>query len=249
MGAREGEVETIERRAERGPPAGSHAPSKPDGAADPRRAAAERWLVEHGDVLWRFVLGRVRSPVAAEDIVQETLLAAMQSVERFEGASSERTWLLGIAVHKIGDYLRKRARTTHRGGGGRDDESACGCEVCRALFSGKGMWQTLPGEWDRAGLGEAAAADGSEKHERRRALVRCIDALPEGQRDAMWMRDVLGVPSEEVCKALGLTATNLWTRLHRARSAVRSCLEAKLLGRRDDGGRSVGGGDDRGGAA
>ena len=247
MGAREGEVGTIEGRAERAPPADSHAPSRPNGAADPCRAAAERWLVEHGDVLWRFVLGRVRSPVAAEDIVQETLLAAMQSLERFEGASSERTWLLGIAVHKVGDHLRKRARATHRGGGGRGDESACGCEVCRALFSGKGMWQTLPGEWDRAGVD--GAADGSEKGERRRALVRCIDALPEGQRDAMWMRDVLGVPSDEMCKAMGLTATNLWTRLHRARSAVRSCLETKLLGRRAEGGRSAGDGDDRGGAA
>ncbi|MCB9840449.1 MAG: sigma-70 family RNA polymerase sigma factor [Phycisphaeraceae bacterium] len=243
MAAREGEVGTVERRAERPPPT----PSEPDAAAQARRAAAERWLVEHGDVLWRFVLGRVRSPVAAEDIVQETLLAAMQSRERFEGASTERTWLLGIAVHKIGDHLRKRARTTHRSG--RDDDAPCACEVCRALFSGKGMWQTLPREWDRAGPGETPAADGGEKDERRRALVRCIDALPEGQRDAMWMRDVLGVPSEEVRKAMGLTPTNLWTRLHRARSAVRSCLEAKLLGRREGGAGRSGCGSDRGGAA
>ena len=244
MAAREAEVGTVERRAEHPSAAASGGPSQPGATGDPRRAAAERWLVEHGDVLWRFVVGRVRSPVAAEDIVQETLLAAMQSLERFEGASSERTWLLGIAVHKIGDHLRKRARATHRAA--RGDDAPCGCEMCRALFSGNGMWKTLPGEWDRTGPGEPAANE-SEKHERRRALVRCIDALPEGQRDAMWMRDVLGVPSEEVCKAMGLTPTNLWTRLHRARSAVRSCLEAKLLGRpKDDGGQD---GDGRGGCA
>lgn len=188
---------------------------------DPRRTAAEGWLRDHGDVLWRFVRGRSPSAETAEEIVQETLLAALQQHDRFAGRSGERTWLLGIAAHKIADYYRRAARVKHRSG---TDDDACGCEACRTQFTKRGKWRQFPAEW-------APPADSAaELAEQLEALNRCIAALPPGQREALWLRELLEMPTEAVCKELGLTPTNLWTRLHRARAALRTCLE-KVFGR------------------
>src|SRR5712691_9858368 len=68
------------------------------------------WVDEHGDYLFRYALVRTRGASVAEDLIQETLLAAMGADERHEGRSSERTWLVGILKHKIVDYFRQITR-------------------------------------------------------------------------------------------------------------------------------------------
>src|SRR5947209_8093035 len=73
-------------------------------------SSALHWLEEHGDALYAYALTRVRSADAAEDIVQETLLAALTAKETFAGQSAQRTWLLGILKHKLIDHLRKSIR-------------------------------------------------------------------------------------------------------------------------------------------
>jgi RNA polymerase sigma-70 factor, ECF subfamily len=190
-------------------------------------ARAARILEEHGDVLWRFVVGRVRSPEIAEDIVQETLLAVVEGAGSFVGASSERTWVLAIASHKIADYFR-RAR---RGAGVRslsdEDEVAAG-GIADEMFTEKGMWAKPLGDWGTQGKGSA-----SENAEVLAALRKCLEGLPPALAEAVWMRDLLGVPTEEVCKVLGLSATNLWSRTHRARSALRACIERSMEGRKE----------------
>src|SRR6188768_927125 len=74
-------------------------------------AQADSWVDEHGDYLYRFALMRVRDPEAAQDLVQETFVAAIRASDRFQGTSSLRSWLAGILKHKIIDYFRERART------------------------------------------------------------------------------------------------------------------------------------------
>jgi len=76
------------------------------------QAAAERWVDDHGECLYRYALGRVRKADVAEDVVQETLLAAVRGYEKFGGRSSERSWLCGILKNKIVDYFRKLGRET-----------------------------------------------------------------------------------------------------------------------------------------
>lgn len=185
----------------------------------------ERCLSDHGDVLWRFAFGRTRSRQDAEDIVQETILAALQGHQAFEGQSSERTWLLGIAAHKIADHfrrVRRVRRAASRSVRPGPSDAACTCATCRGMFTENGMWATIAGNWPDAGLNEA------EKAEQVAALRACIEALPPGQAEAVWLRDILGIPAGEVRKAMGLTDSNFWTRMHRARVALRSCLEAKF---------------------
>lgn len=184
-----------------------------------RSQPADRWIGEHCDVLWRFALSRTRSRDAAEEVVQETLLAAIESYPRFAGDSSERTWLLGIAAHKIADRQRRAARTARREMSARDNRQD-------DLFTQRGAWREPPVAWSVAGTSS------EERREVLAILERCLDELPPSLGEPVWLRDLLGVPSEHVCKALGVTATNVWTRVHRARSALRLCVERSLPSRR-----------------
>lgn len=154
--------------------------------------------------------------------MQETVLAAMQGFGTFAGASSERTWLLGIAAHKIGDHFRRLRRAKSPGAPEILPDATCACAACRAMFSENGMWACVAKRWPYLKLSETERADQAQ------ALRACIDALPPGQSEAVWLRDILGIPAVEVCKAMGLTDTNLWSRMHRARVALRSCLDTKF---------------------
>ena len=204
--------------------------STPDAVAAPvhsralesRETAAQKWVAEHGDILWKFALARTRSKDTAEEIVQETVLAAMQGFGTFAGGSSERTWLLGIAANKIADHFRRVQRARSPGSPAVSPDASCMCATCRGMFTEKGMWACIAGKWPDISVSDV------EKTEQAQALRACIDALPPGQGEAVWLRDILGIPATEVCKAMGLTDTNLWSRMHRARVALRSCLENKF---------------------
>lgn len=169
-----------------------------------------RWLTDHGDILWGFILARVKSPSVAEDLMQETLVAALGATRSFEGRSSERTWLLGIASHKVTDYFRARPRLESM-----PEEHASGPEHTKS-----GRWKPRPGAWD---IGRA-----SQDPELLDALGRCIESLPPGMSELVWLHEILQVPREEACKLLGLSPTNLWTRAHRARAALRRCIEGRM---------------------
>jgi len=201
---------------------GAEPASVPSRQSHSREVAAKRWIAQHGDTLWKFALARTKSKEATEEIVQETVLAAMQGFESFAGGSSESTWLLGIAAHKIADHFRRVRRARSPSSPAISPDATCVCATCRGMFTEKGMWACVASKWPDIGLGDG------EKAEQAEALRACIDALPPGQSEAVWLRDILGVPATEVCKAMGLTDTNLWSRMHRARVALRSCLETKF---------------------
>lgn len=92
------------------------------------------------------------------------------------------------------------------------------------MFARSGKWARIPEAWP-AEL--EASIDRATQIE---ALRKCIEQLPPGQRELVWMRDLLDVPTDEICKQSGITPTNMWTRLHRARAALRACME-KVFGR------------------
>lgn len=195
-----------------GPPAAGPKPG-----AEPR---PEAWVEVHGDVLFRYAAARVRDDAAAEDLVQETLLAALEAREGFRGDSSERTWLIGILRHKIVDHLRRMARDPLVAGEGLDAPG----EGIESMFKQDGTWARPPGAW---GADPAALA---EREEFWAVLRACLKALPNrlGQVFALRMMDA--ADPQEVCKALDVSATNLWVMLHRARARLRACLETHWFG-------------------
>lgn len=173
-------------------------------AADPAR-----WVQDYGDSLWRFALSRVRKPDIAEELIQETFAAALSAKDRFAGQSAELTWLTGILNHKIMDHFRRQSRREKNISGGDEGEQAMD-----RLFDRSGHW---------TGMGEINGPTETLAMK----LNDCINNLPENLSSAFVLREVRGVPSEEVCQVLGLSATNLWTRLSRARALLRECLQRK----------------------
>jgi len=142
-------------------------------------------------------------------MVQETLLAALQSWDSFAGNSSERTWLIGILRHKILDFFRRHGSSEIP-----DDES-----WRKEYFDRARHWKDKMVGWktDPAALAENA--------EFLKVLQDCLKALSELMARAFVMREIEGFSSEEVCKHLEISETNLWVRLHRARLQLRRCLE------------------------
>ena len=177
-------------------------------------ASSSLELERHRPYLMRFALLQLRDRSAAEDAVQEVLLAAIQGAERFAGQSSVRTWLIGILKHKIVDSIRKtaRERATDLSAGETDMEDV------DAFFERDGHFMEPPGEW-------ASPERALEERRFFEALERCLHTLPKNTASAFMMRELLGLETEEICKELRITPSNCWVMLYRARMNLRACLE------------------------
>lgn len=175
----------------------------------------ELWVDEHGDCLYRYALLRVRKPEVAQDLVQETLLAALRGHEKFGGRSSERTWLCSILKNKIVDYFRKLGRETSF----TDMESLS--DEFSEKFVADGWWihTNGPKEW------KPEAAEVMHRAEFWQTMHNCLGKLPQRIADVFMLREMDGVTSKEICEMLSITDSNLWVMLHRARMALRECLE------------------------
>ena len=173
------------------------------------------WVDDHGDALFRYAILRVKDAGVAEDLVQETFLSALKGIDRFKGGSALRTWLVGILKHKIIDHFRRNKPEVLTSDlsslENETDEERLQRE--RAKSEGLTEWRDSPSNlledkefWD--------------------VFLSCLDNLPENHRRAFALREIDGVKGEEICKILGITSTNLWVILHRARGKLRSCLQA-----------------------
>ncbi len=177
----------------------------------------ESWVDSYGDFLYRFALSRVKDPSVAEDLVQETFLAALRARENFKGQSAGRTWLIAILKHKIVDYIRKKIREPS------SDKIETLTDTLDPDFDERGHWQTLPGKW---------TVNPGKLYEQKEfidVLYHCLAELPERLAEAFIKREMDGLSTEEICKELGITATNSWVMLYRARMSLRRCLENKWL--------------------
>jgi RNA polymerase sigma-70 factor (TIGR02943 family) len=172
------------------------------------------WIPRYGDSLWRFALSRLRDPQAAEDVIQDALAAALAAKDRFEGQSSELTWLTGILNHKIMDHFRRQGRRPTVGLDALGEDGPAG------EFDAKGHRNRMPGPL-------AGEASGRVDPQLLEDLADCKDGLPPSLAEPFELREVRGMDGPTVCQVLGFTPTNLWTRLHRARAALRKCLEDK----------------------
>ena len=179
------------------------------------------WVDRYADVLYRYALARIGRAELAEDLVQETFLAALRSGRSFAGDSSEQTWLIGILRHRLMDEYRNLG---HRE---RSMEGSTGDEAVAGLFSKGGKWVRFPVAWE-------APDRAFDQTEFWSVFHNCLGALPPRQAAAFSLRDVDGLDSDKVCEILGTSATNLWTLLHRARLRLSACLERHWFGLRGE---------------
>ena len=173
------------------------------------------WVEEHGDALYRFALLRVKDPIVAEDLVQETFLSALKGIDGFKGGSSLRTWMVGILKHKIIDHFRK----------GRPEILASDLAMMESETEAERLDRSdhrheKPSPWH--GDPDKLLTN----KEFWDVLMKCLDGLPETHRRAFSLREIDGISSDEICKILSITSTNLWVMLHRARGKLRKCLDS-----------------------
>jgi RNA polymerase sigma-70 factor (ECF subfamily) len=179
------------------------------------------WLDEHGDYLFRYALVRVRDAAVAEDLLQETLLAAMGSYQTHEGRSSERTWLISILKHKVIDYFRriaKRLEFQMSSDEGSDEVD---------WFEREGAWR---GHWreDQAPMNwPVDPVKLLESREFWETFDRCLARLAPQMAIAFALREIEDLSTEEICEILDITPNNLWVILHRGRAKLRHLLEAE----------------------
>ena len=184
----------------------------------------ERWVEDYGDYLFKYALLHLRDASRAEDAVQETFLAALRGGKTFAGRSAERSWLVGILKNKIYDHYRKASRETSF----TDLEFYADEESDRFVAQGlgKGGWlhELAPQEWPDPG----ASLDNEAFWKTYRD---CSNKLPKNIAAAFNLREVDGVESRDICEALKISEGNLWVMLHRARMALRRCLEMNWFGK------------------
>jgi RNA polymerase sigma-70 factor (ECF subfamily) len=207
--------------------AGATPPATPaePATSPPRLSDPERWVEEHGDYLFKFALGRLRDATKAEDMVQETFLAALKGGQSFAGRSAEKSWLVGILKHKILDHYRKAGRETSFTDLDFYSDEESDRFIPDGLFKGGWIHELGPLEWSS----DPGASLDSEAFWK--TFRDCSNKLPKNISTVFTMREVDGVESKEICALLNITENNLWVMLHRARMALRRCLETNWFGK------------------
>ena len=179
----------------------------------------EQDFQQYGPYLLRYALLQLRDQALAQDVVQETLLAALEGRARFTGKSSAKTWLTGILKHKIIDAIRRRSREQPYAMGDDDAEP----NVADASFKSDGHWQQMPASWGNP----EQSLDNRQFWE---IFEQCSRLMPERTARVFMLREVMELTTEEICQELAITPTNLWVMLHRARLSLRECLDIKWFG-------------------
>lgn len=158
-------------------------------------------LHSHRPYLLRMARRRLSDPALAEDAVHDVFEAVLAQRAHFAGRSSVRTWLTGILLHKVTDLQRQSAR-----------------------------WQPLPGAygegeeaesaWDRIASDQPGPLEQAEQRQRLAQVLARIERLPQALREVVQGRLLEDEPTESLCSRLGISADNLFVRLHRARKQL-----------------------------
>jgi RNA polymerase sigma-70 factor (ECF subfamily) len=167
------------------------------------------------DYLFRFALTKLRNPVDAEEAVQETLLAGLESGSRFEGKSTLRTWLTAILKFKIIDIHRRHGKEPLPAA---SFQSQCDGDDTHYIHDAENVAAT----W----------GDPEQALEQKRFfgfLENCLSDLPPPAARAFYMREIEGAETEAICKELHITPSNCWVVLHRTRATLKARLEKEWL--------------------
>ena len=177
-----------------------------------------RWVDLHGDYLYNYAYSRVHSKEIAEDLVQDTFVAGLRAMKSFQGRSTEITWLISILKRKVIDYYRKSSTT-------KVVVSSEFTTPFRKEGEYEGHWilERAPKEWP------GDLEDPIHQQEFRLILEKCLSHLSDNWKAVFVLKFIENLSSDEICKELKCTPSNLWVMLHRARLKLRECIELNWL--------------------
>ncbi len=179
-----------------------------------KRSIVAQWVHEYSDEMYTWTVHKISDQSATEDLVQETFISAFQSFEKFQNKSSPKTWLFAILKNKIFDYYRQHVKLVSLS----DDEQN---KQLENIFDSDDQWknESKPHEWD---LDDKNLLDDIEFGG---ILQTCLEKLPSQWLSCIQLKYIGIKEGEEICQVLGLTSSNYWQMLHRAKLQVRICLE------------------------
>lgn len=171
------------------------------------------WVDEYTSDLYSWAFHKVSDPELAKDLVQDTFLAAVEKIDSFKGKSSPKTWLFSILNFKIIDHYRAKVKQPTR----FDNQSFS------EFFTEEGEWlpDKRPGVWNDE---DGHLLDNVDFND---VLQKCIDALPEQWSLTVKLKYLMSKKGEKICQELGITTTNYWQIIHRAKLQLRDCIENK----------------------
>ncbi|MDA3822514.1 MAG: sigma-70 family RNA polymerase sigma factor [Bacteroidales bacterium] len=179
-----------------------------------------QWLDKYADYLFNFAVSRLSDAEKAADLVQDTFLSALKAKDSFKGISTEKTWLTSILKRKIIDVYRKKS--TSKESLMQDfDENVNDDSFYRSQEPFKGHWKEGEGPHSYSLLPEGEF----ENKELREIIEKCISFLPENLAAVFILKMIDEATSEEICKELDITPSNVWVMMHRARLKLRNCIE------------------------
>ncbi len=170
-----------------------------------------KWIDLYSDYLFNYTISRVSDREIAQDLVQDTFLAGLKSMQNFKGEASERTWLISILKRKIIDYYRKI----------NSNKGKAEVRINYNDSESEGDWleERVADPFDKT------AEDTLQNSELGDAIHNCLEKLPKKQADVFKMKTILGYETEVICNELNITASNLWVIIHRARTGMADCLK------------------------
>lgn len=170
------------------------------------------WVDEYSDNLFSWAFYKTSSKETAEDIVQDTFIAAFKSIDKFEGRSNPKTWLFSILNNKITDYHRNNFRKG----------ALASPDTLDNRFDSDGVWKSdeAPLLWS---TDEEHLLDNPEF---KLVLDKCLQKLPSTWYSAIQYKYLEEKESSSICQELDITPTNFWQILHRAKLQLRKCIES-----------------------
>jgi len=177
-----------------------------------------KWVDNHADYLYAYAISRISDDEQARDLVQEVFLAALEKADKFEGKSSERTWLTAILKNKIIDIYRKRSS-------GLNNAVKVAEKEQEDFFYEDGHWREE--HWPK----ELGFEDNDPLHNKEfnHVLQRCMKKLPELWLAVFTMKHMEDEPTENICAELKVSSANFWVIIHRTKLNLRACLQKNWI--------------------
>lgn len=181
----------------------------------------EKWVNQFGDDLYSWAIYKTSSKETAEDLVQDTFMSAYHKFDGFEGKSQPKTWLFSILNNKIIDFYRKNAKVKKNEF--RISDKA-GFQLSDDLFDENNIWkdQEIDPIWDD----EEHLLDNADFNG---VMATCMDNLPEKWKTAITSKYLTDKKANVICQDLGITVSNYWQIVHRAKLLLKECLETNWV--------------------
>lgn len=176
----------------------------------------KEWVNKYSEELYKWAFHKTSDSETSNDLVQDTFLAAVKSIDKFEGKSNPKTWLFSILNNKISDHYRKEYKQIII-----NESNLQNKETKNSFFDQKGCWE----ESEKPAFWPTDEENLLDNNNFKLQLANCLEGLPPVWNKAIKLKYLSDIDGNDICQEIGVSKTNYWQILHRAKLQLRKCLE------------------------